>query len=137
MVKATHQDATLMVQLAQWGATVGLPEATNWLWGDQFVPDYAEFVKKHPQGSEGSLRAAKICGFFETLGTLHKHGLINEDLLFDWMAVSAVWDKIKSYALGVRQAAGNPRLYENFEAVAKANVAYDAKLPKRHPGAER
>jgi hypothetical protein len=103
----------------------------NWLWSDQFIPDRAEFVKKHPFGSDGNLKAAKICGCYETVGALWKHGLINKDLLFDWLAVSAVWDRIKGYALGVRQEAGNPRLYENFEAMAQANADYDARLSKR------
>jgi hypothetical protein len=137
MAKPTYQDAKLMLQLAQWGAAFGVPEATNWLWSDQFVPDYAEFVKKYPLGSDGSLGATKICGYFETLGTLYKHGLFNEDLLFDWLAVSVVWERIKGIALGVRQEAGNARLYENFEALAMANAAYDAKPPKRPVKAKR
>jgi hypothetical protein len=137
MAKATYQDAMLMLQMAQWGAASGVQEATNWLWSDQFVPDYAEFVQKYPFGSDGALMASKICGYFETLGTLYKHGLFNEDLLFDWLAVSAVWERIKGVALGVRQQAGNPRLYENFEALANANAAYDAKPPKRPAKARR
>jgi hypothetical protein len=131
MAKPTYQDATLMLQVAQWGASVGVQEAGNWLWSDQFIPDYTEFVKKYPPGSEGNLKATKVCSFFETLGTLYKHGLLNEDLLFDWMAVSMVWDRVKGYALGVREQRGNLRLYENFEAMANANVAYDAKPTKR------
>lgn len=137
MAKPTYQDASLMLQLAQWGAVSGLSEAINWLWSDQFIPDYAEFVKKYPLGSEGSLNATKVCGYFETLATLWKHGLLNEELVFDWLAVSMIWDRIKGYALGVRQVAGNPRLYENFEALAKANVAHDTKPAKRTTSARR
>jgi hypothetical protein len=29
-----------MLQLAQWGAALGLNEAMNRMWSDQFVPDY-------------------------------------------------------------------------------------------------
>jgi hypothetical protein len=137
MAKATYQDAMLMLQLAQWGAASGIAEAANWLWSDQFVPEYAEFVQKYPFGSDGSLKASQICGYYETLGTLYKYGLFNEDLLFDWLAVSLVWERIKGVALGVRQQAGNPRLYENFEALANANAAYDAKPPKRPAKARR
>jgi len=137
MAKATYQDAMLMLQLVQWGAASGYAEAANWLWSDQFVPDYAEFVKKYPIGSDGNLSASKICGYFETLGTLYKHGLFNEDLLFDWLAVSMVWERIKGFALGVRQESGNARLYENFEGLAKANAAYDAKPPKQPTKAKR
>ena len=131
MAKPTYQDAKLMLQFAQWGAASDLNGALNWLWSDQFIPDYAEFQKKYPRGSEGSLLAGKICSFYETLGTLYKHGLFNEDLLFDWQAVSMVWDRIKGFALGVRQEVGDPRLWENFEAMANAEVAYYAKRAKR------
>jgi hypothetical protein len=127
MAKPTHEDAVLMIQLAEMGVTSGTQDATNWLWSDEFIPDYTDFVKKYPPGSEGYLKANKICAYFETIGTLHKHGLFNEDLLFDWLAVSMVWNRIKGFALGVRQEAGEPRLYENFEAVAKANAGWDAR----------
>ena len=97
-----------------------MTEALNWLRSDQFVVDYEEFAKKYPFGSEGRDSVAKICGAFETLGTLYKHGLFNEDLLFDWLVVPMVWERIKGYALGVRQGAGDEAIYENFEALAAA-----------------
>jgi hypothetical protein len=119
MAKPTYQDATLMLQLAQWGAASGMQKATTFLWSDKFVPDYAEFVEKYPRGSEEYAHASQICGWYETLGALYKHGLFNEELLFDWLWVSGVWDRIKGFALGVREEAGNPHIYELFEAMAK------------------
>jgi len=120
MTKPTYQDATLLVQLAQWGAVSGVQEAMNWLWSDEFITDYAEFMKKYPPGSEGSANINKICGWYETIGTLHKQGLFNEELLFDWLAAYLVWDRVKGFALGWREQSGEPRIYENFEALAKA-----------------
>jgi len=46
--------------------------------------------------------------------------LINEELLFDWLAAYLVWDRVKGFALGQREESGEPRIYENFEALAKA-----------------
>jgi hypothetical protein len=109
-----------MLQLAQWGAASGMQKATTFLWSDKFVPDYAEFVKKYPRGSEEYAHASQICGWYETLGALYKHGLFNEELLFDWLWVSGVWDRIKGFALGVREETGNPHIYELFEAMAKS-----------------
>lgn len=131
MPKPTHEDALLMLQLAQWGAVSGLAEATNWMWSDQFIVDFAEFTKKYPTGSNEARYANQICGYYETLGTLYKHGLLNEDLLFDWLAVPLVWNRIKGFALGVRQTVGEPRLYENFEAMANAQVAYQNRPTRR------
>ena len=120
MAKPNYQDATLMLQLAQWGAASGLSEAVNWMWSDQFIPEYTEFVKKYPPGSEGFANASKICGWLETIGTLYKHELFNEELLFDWLAIGLIWDRIKGFALGYREQTGEPRMYENFAATAKA-----------------
>jgi len=122
MAKPTYQDASLMLQIAQWGAATGLPKANSFLWSDKFESDYKEFVKKYPSGTDEYSYASQICGWFETLGTLFKHGLFNRELLFDWLLVSGVWDRIKGFALGVREEAKEPKLYENFEAMAKAQT---------------
>ncbi len=128
MVKPTHQDAIIMLRLYQLGAIAGLSEATNWMWSDNFITDYAEFIKKYPPGSEGNEKAAKICGYHETIGTLYKNGLFNEELLFDWLAVYLVWDRIKNFAIGLREEAREPRLFENFEAMAKAQKAKQSNI---------
>ena len=120
MAKPTHQDATLMLQLLQVSAAMGLSEATGWIWSDEFIPEFAEFVEKYPPGTEGYRNATKVCNWFETLGTLYKHGLFNEELLFDWLAVDLMWERLKGFALAVRQHHDEPRMYENFEAMAKA-----------------
>ena len=121
MAKPTYQDAQLQMQLAAWHTSSGLPAALTWLWSDAFLPEYPAFVQRYPPGSEGDRTAALICTYFETVGALYKHGLINEDLLFDWLAVSSVWDRIKGYVLGCRRTAGSPLLWTSFEALATAH----------------
>ena len=120
MAKPSYQDATLILQIAQWASSEGIIAATNWMWSDEFIPDYSEFIKKYQRGSEEYNKASKICACMETIGTLYKHNLINEELLFDWLAISLTWEGIKGFALGIRDGLGEPRLYENFEAIVKA-----------------
>ncbi|MFN2285198.1 MAG: hypothetical protein ACK2UQ_12310 [Anaerolineae bacterium] len=120
MTKPTHQDATLMVQLAQWGSSMGLEDAYNWIFSDEFVTDYAAFQEKYPMGSEGYGTAFKICYWAETVGTLYKQGLFSGELLFDWLAAAMMWQRLKGFALGMREQYGVPGLWENFEAMAKA-----------------
>jgi len=122
MAKPTYQDASIMLQLAMWGATAGTPKASSFMWSDKYETDYKAFVKKYPAGSDEYGFASLICGWYETLGTLFKHDLFNRELLFDWLLVSAVWDRLKGFVLGVREEAKEPRLYENFEAMAKAQT---------------
>ena len=75
-----------MMRLAEWQTTCGLPEALDWLWVDHSITDYPRFVIDHPPGSDGDRRASLICAYFDTVGALYKHGLVNEQLLFDWLA---------------------------------------------------
>jgi len=122
MTKPTYEDASLMLQFAIWGATAGNQRAGAFIWSDKFLTDFKQFKEKYPVGTEEYSYAVQICGWYETLGTLFKHGLFNRELLFDWLLVSAIWDRLKGFVLGVREEAKEPRLYEFFEAMAKAQT---------------
>jgi hypothetical protein len=122
MAKPTYEDASLMLQFAIWGATAGNQKAGAFIWSDKFPTDFKQFKEKYPVGTEEYSYAVQICGWYETLGTLFKHGLFNRELLFDWLLVSAIWDRLKGFVLGVREEAKEPRLYEFFEAMAKAQT---------------
>jgi len=122
MAKPTYEDASLMLQFAIWGATAGNQKASAFIWSDKFLTDFKQFKEKYPVGTEEYSYAVQLCGWYETLGTLFKHGLFNQELLFDWLLVSAIWDRLKGFVLGVREDAKEPRLYEFFEAMAKAQT---------------
>jgi hypothetical protein len=119
MSAPTYEDATIMLQLARWGAEVGNPKAFRFLWSDKFIEDYASFTEKYPQGTKENQYLNQICGWYETIGALWVNGLFNEKLIGDWLAVDMVWQRVKGFALGVREQVGNPRIYEHFEALAK------------------
>ena len=125
MAKPTREDALIMIQLAQWGATLGLTEASSWMWSDEFIPDGEGFAAKYPAGSEGFSKLMIIGNYYETVGTLWKNGLFNETLLFDWLSLVMMWDRVKGPLLRGREQSGVPALWENFEAAAKAQAAQD------------
>lgn len=120
MAKPTADDARLVVELAQLAAEQHHSEAMDWVWSDEFVPDYDEFVKKYPRGTKEHARIVQICNFYETIGALWHNGLINEDLLFDWLWITGPWERVKGFALAQRKAANNDSIYELFEAMADA-----------------
>jgi hypothetical protein len=130
MAKPTHQDASLIIQMAQVAALRGVP-GLNWLSSSEFDPDYAAFIKKNPRGSEGYGKALLIAQHYEGIGTLWKHGLINEDLLFDWLWIAGMWERLKGFVLGGREEYGEPRLGENFEAMANASIEWGAQRKGR------
>lgn len=121
MADATHEDAVLLVQLAKLGAEVG--EARAWVWSDEFIADFEEFNNKFSSGSKEFGYVAAVAGYFETVATLWKHGLINEELLFDWLAVFPLWNRMEKILVGMREQSGVPQLWENFEALAQAQVS--------------
>jgi hypothetical protein len=116
MNTVTPTDATLLVQLAEWQTRQDLAGALSWFWSDDFRPD-------SPLDLDGDedRKAALICSYFETVGTLHTHGLVNEELLFDWLEVAPAWDRIKDYVLRRRKAAGGKPMWTHFEALATAH----------------
>ena len=61
-----------------------------------------------------------MCGWYETIGTLYKQKLFNEELLFDWLATNVRWKRVENFIRGVRAEMGEQKMYQNFEAMAKA-----------------
>ena len=58
-----------------------------------------------------------LAAWYETIGSLWKHGLLNEELLFDWLYVTGVWERLKPILVAMRSS--TPQLWENFEAMAE------------------
>jgi hypothetical protein len=107
----TAEDARLLVQLAQWGAMMGLTDALALVFDEEFDPETAT------TNDEG---VRVVVYFAETVGTLVKNDLLNRELLLDWLSVASTWDRVGPAALRAREQYGHPQLYENFEALAKA-----------------
>jgi hypothetical protein len=121
MTEATKDDAHLVIELAQLGTQLVHPKARGWVWSDDFVSDGADFFEKYPPGSEEFDYVSSLAAWYETVATLWKRGLVNEELLFDWLWVAGMWDRLKSILLVMRDQ-GTPRLWENFEAMAEAQA---------------
>jgi hypothetical protein len=120
MAEATKEDARLVVQLAQLGTQMVPPQARGWIWSDEFVSDADEFREKYPPGSKEFDYVSGTATWYETIGTLWKNGLLNEELLSDWLYVTGMWERLKPIL--VAQRSNTPQLWENFEALAEAQV---------------
>ena len=58
--------------------------------------------------------------FGESIGTLTKRDLLSSELVQDWLWIGGMWSRVGPAALRrAREKFGQPRLYENFEALAK------------------
>lgn len=110
MSPATHEDATLLVQLAQWGAMIDLGEALGAVFSDEFDPETAET-------SDPPVRT--ILAFCETVGTLVKNDVLDRALVLDWLWIQGLWDRVGPAARRAREQFGADALYENFEALTQ------------------
>lgn len=99
----------MLVQLAQWGSTMGLEDAMQAVLADGFDPETA---------SIDDVLVSRVLNWGETIGTLTKNGLIDTDLVLDWWWAAGVWTRVGPAALRARDKHGVPQLYENFEALA-------------------
>lgn len=106
---ADREDGALLVQLAQWGSSMGIEEASQAVWADGFDPETAEVT---------DALVARLLNWGETIGTLTKNGLIDTALVLDWLWIAGLWQKVGPAARKAREKAGVPQLYENFEALA-------------------
>ncbi len=106
---ADRQDGSMIVQLAQWGSAMGLEEAQHALWAEDFDPEAA---------SVDDVLVTRVLTWGETIGTLTKNGLLDADLVLDWLWVAGLWSRVGPAARKLREKTGVPQLYENFEALA-------------------
>jgi hypothetical protein len=110
----TREDAILVVELAKYAAMLGLADATGRVFADEFDPERAAL-------SEPAVRI--VLGFNETVATLVKNELLDQDLVFDWLWMAGSWERVGPAAKRAREQAGTSRLYENFEDLATAQAA--------------
>jgi len=118
MSAPTYDDAHVMLQLARWGAESRLNKATRFVWGEKYIDDYQEFIKKYPRGSKEYGYVLQVCGWYESLGALWVNNLFNEKLINDWVLVTSIWERVKGFALGFREEMGEASILEHFEALA-------------------
>jgi len=107
---ATYEDAKLIVQLARWATEMGLDEAQIALFAPDFDPQTA---------SADDPAVRKMLAFGETVGTLTKQRVLDRDLVHDMWWVEGMWSRVGPAARRRRDEMGEPRLFENFEALAQ------------------
>jgi hypothetical protein len=100
----------LMMQLARWGAQLELDEALAMVLSDDYDAESATYQDRPVR---------LILTFGETVGTLTKNGLLDVHLVLDWLWVAGLWARVAPAAHKQREKFGEPRLYENFEELAK------------------
>jgi hypothetical protein len=108
MAAPTREDAALLIQINQWMAMSDARSQMMKIFAPDFDPETADF---HDEA------VVAMLGLMETVATLVKHDLLSYELVVDWIWVDGIWGRVGPAALKAREAAGEPRLYENIEAL--------------------
>lgn len=132
MTGATHQDALVLLKLVEVSALRGMPVPLSWVSAAEFDPVYASFRRKSPPGTAEFETAMSIVQHFEGLGVLWKHGLVDEDLAFDWAPVDVVWERMEDFVRGVREELKSPLFGAHFEMMARAVIGIEAVGVEHH-----
>lgn len=103
------EDAKMIVELAKWGTDMGLEDALARL----FRPD-----SESGSGADDDSSVRTVLWFYEMVGTLVRRGALNGDFVKDVWWVEGMWPLVQSHVVAAREGSGEPRLYENFEALA-------------------
>jgi hypothetical protein len=106
---ATYDDANLVVQLLRWGAEMDLPSAIGQVLSDDYDSDVAN-------ANDPAVRA--LLHFGEMVGTFVKQGILDRGLVEDLWWIEGLWARVGPAAIRERKKMGEPRLYENFQALA-------------------
>jgi hypothetical protein len=120
MSAPSHEDAVILLKMYELGSTAEQSQAWRFIFGPDFIEDYEGFVKEYSPATEEYNLLFAYLAWFEMLGTLWKHKLLNETLLLDWLLIPPRWKRVERFVLGYRKATGEAHMFENFEALAKA-----------------
>ena len=86
MASPTRDDAQLMIQIAQWGTSLGVQEAMPRIFADDFDPETADAM------SDQAVRTMLMFG--ESIGTLTKNNLLSVELVRDWLWLEGLWSRV-------------------------------------------
>lgn len=91
----------------------------KWLLKEFSATDYDEFIRKYPPGSDGFDQVARLREFYETVGVMITHGLLEEDLFFDISYhMGPVWERLGPVILDWERKV-DPAIEENMAWLAK------------------
>jgi len=108
---ATYDDAALAVQLARWGTELGLEDAGWAIFAEGFDP---------ATSSLDDAPVRKLLSFGEVVATLVKQGVFDRGLALDLWWVEGIWARLGPAAERERDRLGDPRIFENIEALARS-----------------
>jgi hypothetical protein len=118
-IGATIADAQLVVQILASGAAAGADRGFEILMSASSPLTLDQLREAHERLGDGYRQVMAFLGQAETIATFVKQGLLNEALIHDLLWVAGGWAASAGVCEGLREEGGEPRLYANFEWLAR------------------
>ena len=115
----TMADAQLIVQLQTSASISGADQGWHLLMAFETAPTMSQAKRRHPVGSPEWNQIGAFLASCETMATFVKNDLLNEALVNDVFWIQGAWQKSEKLCKAMRKEAGEPRLMENFEWLAR------------------
>jgi uncharacterized protein DUF4760 len=116
--RATIADAQLIVQILANGTAEGANRGFEILRSSSSPLTLVQLRDAYPRLGDEYRQVMAFLEECETIATFVKQGLLNEALVQDLFWVAGGWNASAGVCKGLRDEAGEPRLYENFEWLA-------------------
>ena len=131
MPKPTKEDADLILKIFSTAMNDELYQnAYRWFLIEFNETNFDNFIKENPIGSQNTRYFMRVTTYCELVSTLVVTEVLSDDLVYE-MWGDMQWAKAEPIVKGFRAQFGMPRLYENFEVVAKKYPEWSEKHPPK------
>ena len=120
-----RDDAATLIHLAHLHATLQVSAGLDVLWRDDFPSDSYTIDAWFAPGTDGRRGLEGVLVWFQTVGTLVKHGLLDPELCRDWARADLAWARIAPLAAADRARTGDETMWANFQRLAAAQAPPD------------
>lgn len=122
----SHDDAAALVQLVHLHAQLQVSDGLDVVWRPDFPQDPYTIDAWYPPGTDGRRGLESVLVWFQTVGTLVKHGLLDPAIARDVARADLVWARIGPMANAERGRTGDDEMWGGFELLAKLHAAETA-----------
>lgn len=113
-----RDDATALIQLANLHAQLQVSAGLDVLWRADFPTDPYTIDAWFAPGTDGRRGLEAVLVWFQTVGTLVKHDLLDAAICRDFARADLVWARIAPMAMAERRTTGDDTMWANFELLA-------------------
>src|SRR5690348_4328444 len=115
----THEDAKVLLDLFHMYQDPQLREAEAWFLNEFRPVSWSGIAAQYPLGAPERERIERVLRYWELVGALVDHGLLNDDLLFDVLpGVDPIWRRVEPWIIQARAELGSDT-WENLELLAE------------------